>query len=167
MRHFRIHGTAVGLQLLVILAICNRSFAANDVAGSLITFTQNGGWSWFQDPRVIVDNHQLIIGSVAGTTANGATAGDIRVTSYSLATQTPSTFTLHSALQQDDHDVPAFVVLPDGRYLAVFQRHGTDNLVRGALAPIPAARRVGVRSKQAVPTRPAMAMVTHTPIRFI
>ncbi len=116
---------------------CDRACAVNDVSGTLITFNQNGGWSWFQDPRLLVDNGQLIIGSVAGTTANGATAGDILVTSYNLGTQASSTFTLHSALQQDDHDVPALLVLPDDRYLAIFQRHGNDNLVRWRISTNP------------------------------
>src|SRR5215471_9507906 len=116
---------------LIVLALGTRaSFAVNDVDGTLFTLSQNGGWSWFQDPRVIVDNGQLIVGSVAGTTAGGATAGDIQVTTYNLASQIGSNFVLHSALQQDDHDVPTIVTLPDGRYIAIYQRHGNDNLVR-------------------------------------
>src|SRR5262249_13949148 len=77
--------------------------AVNDASGTLITFNTNGGWSWFQDPRLVVDGNQLIIGSVAGITANGATGGDIRETTYNLTTQASGTITLHAALQQDDH----------------------------------------------------------------
>lgn len=113
-----------------LLIVPRPSLAVDDVDGTLITFNTNGGWSWFQDPRIIVNNNQIVIGSVAGTTASGAVAGDIRVTTYNIGAQSASTFTLHGALQQDDHDVPAFVVLPDGRYIAIYQRHGSDNLVR-------------------------------------
>jgi hypothetical protein len=115
--------------LLAVSSIAGQTaWAANDVSGNLITFNTNGGWSWFQDPRLIVDNGQLIIGSVAGTTANGATAGDVRETTYNLTSDASVTATLHAALQQDDHDVPAFVVLPDDRYMAIYQQHGNDNL---------------------------------------
>src|ERR1041384_6174202 len=80
--------------------------AANDVAGTLITITPNGGWSWFSDPRVLVNNNQLIVGSVAGVTGNGATAGDIRVGTLNLTTNTATNFTLSAALERDDHDLP-------------------------------------------------------------
>jgi hypothetical protein len=124
--------------LLFLLAlVAGNSFAINDIAGTLVTFNQNGGWSWFQDPRVIVDNNQLIIGSVAGVTANGANGGDIRVSSYNFTTQSVNTVSLHSALEQDDHDVPALVALPDDRYMAIYQRHGTDNLVRWRISTNP------------------------------
>src|SRR5215467_4960200 len=121
----------------VALALQQAAYAVNDVSGTLITFNQNGGWSWFQDPRLVVDGTRLIIGSVAGTTANGATGGDIRETTYNLTTKTSSTFTLHAALQQDDHDVPAFVVLPDDRYMAIYQQHGNDNLARWRISTNP------------------------------
>ncbi|MHC5005547.1 MAG: BNR-4 repeat-containing protein, partial [Planctomycetota bacterium] len=37
---------------------------------------------------------------------------------------------LHDRLELDDHDSPAVLVRPDGRYLAAYARHGTDHLVR-------------------------------------
>jgi len=134
------HAHKLHLQLTVITLVglvARSAMAITEVNGSLITFNPNGGWSWFQDPRVIVDNNQLIIGSVAGTSAAGVSAGDIRVTSYNLTSQLANTFTLHSALQQDDHDVPALVTLPDGRYMAIYQQHGNDNLARWRISTNP------------------------------
>src|SRR5215471_19030996 len=125
------------LTTVSFLSAVDAARGVNDVVGNLITFNTNGGWSWFQDPRMIVNNNQIIIGSVAGTTANGATAGDIRETTYNISTQSSSTFTLHGALEQDDHDVPAFVALPDGRYMAIYQRHGTDDFVRWRISSNP------------------------------
>jgi hypothetical protein len=126
---------------LIISAAClslvSTAFAVDDVAGTLITITPNGGWSWFSDPRVLVNNNQLIVGSVAGVTGNGATAGDIRVGTLNLATNTATNFTLSAALERDDHDLPAFSILPDGRYMAVYERHGTDNLVRWRVSTNP------------------------------
>ena len=50
------------------------SFPTNYVAGTLIQFNENGAWSWFMDPRVIVDDGKLIAGSVRaiGTFQSGA-----------------------------------------------------------------------------------------------
>ena len=113
--------------LLLTLALTTPALAADPFATAPATFNNNGGWSWFSDPRAIIDNNQFIIGSVAGTTANGATAGDVNVTSVNLSTGLPTETLLHAALEQDDHDVPAFSVLPDGRILAVYQKHGANN----------------------------------------
>ena len=38
--------------------------AANFVAGHLLELNDNGAWSWFMDPRVIVDKGRLMVGSV-------------------------------------------------------------------------------------------------------
>ncbi|HYO25197.1 MAG TPA: BNR-4 repeat-containing protein, partial [Lacipirellulaceae bacterium] len=37
---------------------------------------------------------------------------------------------LHPQLEQDDHNNPAFWVRPDGRYLAVYTKHGQDRIIR-------------------------------------
>jgi len=36
---------------------------------------------------------------------------------------------LHRHLQQDDHDNPAFLALPDGRYLAMYTQHGVERRI--------------------------------------
>jgi autotransporter-associated beta strand protein len=111
--------------------------AADDVAGHFVDLKPNGGWSWFQDPRVIADNNQLIFGSVAGTTNAFANAGDVQVTSYNLSNATTAVSTLAPAFQSDDHDVPALLTLPDGRYMAIYEKHGSDNLARWRISTNP------------------------------
>ena len=74
-------------------------------------------------------NGQLVIGSIAGVTANGSSAGDVDVTTYDFATQGINTSVLHPQLNQDDHADPAFAPLPDGRVLVTYQTHGNDNNV--------------------------------------
>jgi hypothetical protein len=91
---------------------------------SLLTFKKNGGWCWFQDERALVIDGRLIFGSVAGTTRDGAEAGDVEVSSYDLSTGEMHTFKLHPRLQSDDHNTAAFLALPDGRILAAYQSHG-------------------------------------------
>jgi hypothetical protein len=111
-----------------------RCAAVNDVAGDLIVFNDNGAWSWFEDERAIVDTaaRQIVVGSVANGNGTGGLArhGDVEVASLDLASGTVSRFTLSDALEADDHNSAALWQRPDGRYLAVYARHGSDHLTR-------------------------------------
>jgi len=107
--------------------------AAPGVAGDLIVFNDNGAWCWYQDERVIVDKSAgaLLVASVAaGEGVDGRDrAGDVDVASYDLSTGRGSRFVLHHhLLTQDDHNTPALLVRPDGRYLAVYSRHNSEKL---------------------------------------
>src|SRR5438874_4831180 len=107
------------------------SFPANYIAGTLIQLNDNGAWSWFMDPRVIVNDGKLIIGSVRAIGSNQANvsdprSGNVEVSVYDIASGTAQTVVLHPHLEQDDHDAPAFYVRPDGRYLAVYSMHARE-----------------------------------------
>jgi hypothetical protein len=116
------------LTLASVAAMCALPSARADFSGTPMTFTTDGGWCWFQDPRAIITNNgHLVIGTTAGvTTAGVATGGDEDVTDYNIATGALSTFTLKAAYNRDDHASPAFTVLPDGRVLVAYAGHGVD-----------------------------------------
>src|ERR1700756_165279 len=66
------------------------SFPVNYVSGTLIQLNDNGAWSWFMDPRVIVDDDKLIAGSVRaiGTFQSGASDprwGNVEIAVYDIA----------------------------------------------------------------------------------
>src|SRR5436309_11458822 len=89
----------------------NDSFPTNYVAGTLIQLNDNGAWSWFMDPRVIVDDGKLIAGSVRaiGTFQSGASDprwGNVEIAVYDIAAKKTATIVLHPHLEQDDHDAP-------------------------------------------------------------
>ncbi len=76
------------------------------------------------DPRVIVDEGKLIVGSVRAVGSLQANisdprSGNIEISVYDLRTGQTDTTVLHHRLEQDDHNVPAFLVRPGGRYLAM------------------------------------------------
>lgn len=102
--------------------------AENDVAGDLITFNTNGAWSWFQDPRVIVDTNanKILVSSVADAKGTGGATrnGDVDVVQYDLATQTVSTPFVLGTPGADDHNVASFYQRSDGRYVAAWSAHG-------------------------------------------
>jgi hypothetical protein len=70
----------LGLAALLLIAYAGALlgtgdlFPANYIAGTLIQLNDNGAWSWFMDPRVVVYNGKLIVGSVRaiGTFQSGA-----------------------------------------------------------------------------------------------
>ncbi|MCC7475815.1 MAG: BNR-4 repeat-containing protein [Pirellulales bacterium] len=128
-------------QVLVVLAALAFAscpcLAVNDVAGNLIVLNDNGAWSWFEDERAIVDlsagsSGKLLVSSVANSKGTGGAArhGDVEVVSLDLATQAIHRFTLSDAFQADDHDSAALWRRTDGRYVAVYAKHGNESVAR-------------------------------------
>ncbi len=87
----------------------------------------DGAWCWFQDERVLVHRGYLIAGSVANGRFGPDRKGDIDLVLYHLESGTTRRIELHDRLQADDHNAPSVLVLPDGRLLAVYARHGPEN----------------------------------------
>jgi hypothetical protein len=108
--------------------------AADQVAGNLILFNDNGAWCWYQDPRTMIDrtNGLMMMGSVPAREGidGEKRAGNIELTSFNLATGERKVFVLHEKLEVDDHDAPALWTRPDGRYLAMYAKHNTDKFSR-------------------------------------
>jgi hypothetical protein len=119
--------------LLASLVPGTADLPTNYVAGKLIQLNDNGAWSWFMDERAIVDDGKLIVGSVraVGDYRNDRAPdwGNVEVSVCDLASGATQRTVLHRHLQQDDHDNPAFLALPDGRYLAVYTQHGVERRV--------------------------------------
>ena len=123
--------TVAAFAVAVILAPGAETSSAQQVPGNSITLNANGGWCWFQDERAVVDEGRIVFGSVASP------SGDVTVTTYDVASGKSVVVTLHAGLGSDDHNTPALLILPDGRYLAVYSRHGADRLMRWRLSTKP------------------------------
>ncbi|MEX0928466.1 MAG: BNR-4 repeat-containing protein [Balneolales bacterium] len=95
-----------------------------------IVFNTDGGWCWFQDKRAIIDNGTLLFGGVSSS-------GNITVTTYDFTSGETEVVVLHEKLQADDHNVPALMVRPDGRYLTAYTRHSSDNYMRYRISEEP------------------------------
>ncbi|WP_282123717.1 glycoside hydrolase family 88 protein [Algibacter mikhailovii] len=99
------------------------AFYPLDKTTSNITFMEDGGWCWYQDPRVIISNGKLVISGLSGQ------SGDVRLGVFDLKTEQPdSTIVLHKAFQIDDHNVPALYERPDKSILAVWAKHATEKI---------------------------------------
>src|SRR4029077_12336634 len=119
---------ALALLMLAAVTVRTEDYPANYVAATLVRLNDNGAWSWFMDPRVIVNDGKLIVGSVRAVGSNQANVtdprwGNVEISVYDLATAKVDNVVLHPHLEQDDHDGPAFLVRKDGRYLAVYSKH--------------------------------------------
>jgi len=98
-----------------------------------IIFNDDGGWNWLQDERAVVAGETLVIASVAMGSADPNRAGHIEVATYNFRTRQIGRFTLHEEttpearkLWRDDHSCPALALRPDGRIVALYNRHGKD-----------------------------------------
>ena len=144
----RLPGGRFGRGLLAGLALAAWAIdaaAQNVVSGSLFTLTSstsapNGAWCWFEDERVIIDTtdpaRPLLLASTisAGT---GSEAGDVDLLWRNLTTGSQGDFELANQFQQDDHNNAALYRRPDGRYLAMYSRHGSDNFTRWRISTNP------------------------------
>ncbi len=83
--------------------------------------TDDGAWTWFNDPRAIYHDGQILTGWVNRR-------GDIQFGTVELATHRTTVLTLHPAFQADDHDNPALLKNPDGTITALFARHGGSDV---------------------------------------
>lgn len=124
-------------------------FDSNYVAGELFQLSgssefPNGAWCWFQDPRAIVDTAApggplLLVASFSAkdraeygfrpwgdTDATEWAKGDNDLYWMRLKTGENGQVKLHTGLTQDDHNVGALTILPDGRYLTAYADHGYE-----------------------------------------
>ena len=105
------------VSIALFLGITQITLAQNFNIGEL---TNNGAWCWFSDPRAIFDNNSRSI--ITGWVKND---GTIEVASLNIENGEVTTHILYDQLEYDDHDNPAFAVLPDGKILAMYALHST------------------------------------------
>ena len=110
-------------------------------ASSPRVLNDNGAWCWFQDERALVDPvaNTLLVGSIAAPEGQGGAqrAGNVELAVHDLRTGDTQVVVLHENLEVDDHNAPALWIRPDGRYLAMYTKHKTDNFTRWRLSTHP------------------------------
>jgi len=115
---------------VLCLGLSTGAGAERIAAREPIVFNPDTGWCWFQDERAIIDNGQLLLAGVSSE-------GDVTVTAHHLASGETAVHVLHARLQADDHNAAALAVLPDGRYLASYSKHGSDRVTRWRISAEP------------------------------
>ena len=87
-------------------------------------FLKEGGWCWFQDPRAIIHNEHLFIGSVQGNGSGSALIGIFDLEAGNAL----GTVVAKEDFDHDDHNSPVFYPRPNGSVLAMYARHGREKL---------------------------------------
>src|SRR5687767_8285721 len=107
--------TAVGAIFIAMAATQSSALAA----GTITTLTTDGAWTWFNDPRGLVDDGKLYTGWIDS-------GGFLFAASHDLGTGVTNTAPLYNGafFQRDDHDNPAFLKNPNGSLTAFYAPHG-------------------------------------------
>ena len=109
----------------------SKSETSTETGEQYAVLNTNGGWCWYQDPRVIVDSNTGAVVFASCATKAGA-EGDKRAGNVEVTTVDPKTGASKTAVVGnfptgggwgDDHDVAALWQRPDGRYLVVYTAH--------------------------------------------
>ncbi|MDD5063489.1 MAG: glycoside hydrolase family 88 protein [Phycisphaerae bacterium] len=125
-------GAIVSITILVtILCLSQPAFPADRVAGNMMLINDNGGWCWYQDDKVVYDpvGRNVLVSTAAEEHGFGGVSGtrlnDMDATTFNIDTGT-RTRTLAHEFGGDDHNMGAFWIRPDGRYLHIYCQHYND-----------------------------------------
>lgn len=141
----------IGLLSLAVLTQAGCLMVGNSVSvplpgESYAEVTNDGAWCWFSEPRAIQMNGKTYTGWVKKD-------GSIEMGELDGSSNPAKTFMLHSKLQYDDHNNPAFLTMPDGRLAGFYNTHGNDDLFlritenAGDISAWTPFRRLGMRDK--------------------
>lgn len=84
----------------------------------------DAAWCWFNEPRLLADaDHSLLYASFISH------GGDVGVVALNTATDRFQRFILDTGFQVDDHNVPGLVILSDGRLMAFWSEHGSEDVI--------------------------------------
>ena len=91
---------------------------------SYLSFTHDGAWCWFSDPRAI-----YFKGKYRRTYAGWIDhAGNITVGYYDHDRKTIKTTIIHKELEVDDHNNPGLFIDKEGRLWAAYSKHSGDRI---------------------------------------
>ncbi len=108
---------------LLFSAGCSRSPQTSAITES-ISFTEDGAWCWFQDPRAV-----YIDGDQKRTYAGWMTSsGQLQIGSFDHESGETSQTTLKEDWDIDDHNTSSLLVLPDRRLAVFYARHNKEGL---------------------------------------
>ncbi len=96
--------------------------------GTVREINPSGAWSWFEGPRAIHTDCELLVGSVSSS-------GMIEVSSAVLGSASTRIDQIGGPVESDDHNSPGLLELPDGKIASSWARHHKDSTVHNAERP--------------------------------
>jgi hypothetical protein len=122
-------GRWIGVGLASLIPLVFPTARAQDPTPDVVVLNDDGGWCWFEDERAVFDGDRLLVGSIASGHRDPSRRGGVEVVALNPETGRLDRATLHERFGLDDHNSPALWIRPDGRLLAVYARHGSENRV--------------------------------------
>lgn len=115
-------GCAVFLVLFFALSCSHHALDSASVpAGeSYRSFTSDGAWCWFSDPRALYYNGKTYSGWVDSV-------GNIVLGAYEHGSGKIETHVVHERFEKDDHNNPSFLMDEEGKLLVFYTRHATGD----------------------------------------
>jgi len=91
-------------------------------------FNDNGGWTWYNDERVVIDAAagKLVVSSSESDASSQTSKPNIDVVIYDLATKQAVKKTLGQLSYSDDHNNGAVVVTAPGEYFVAYAHHNKE-----------------------------------------
>lgn len=115
---------------VILFTGCAGSPEGKDTEGAAVslneTLTDDGAWCWFSDPRAVYHHgqrEQIYFGTINRR-------GDVLIHSRDMNSGETESFVLHDSLEIDDHNVPAILILPDGKLLVFYNEHNGNVFMR-------------------------------------
>jgi hypothetical protein len=105
------------------------SYPRDLVAGNMIMLNDNGGWCWYQDEKIAYDPcvRNVLTSTAASSYGFGGVGttrtNDMDTTTFNLDTGKRTRIVAKEPFGGDDHNMGAFWIRPDGRYLHVYCSH--------------------------------------------
>lgn len=160
------HGRHLCNAIVVLTSIaCSASIAPAQSPREPIVLNDDGAWCWFQDERAIITDNKLLVGSVANGSLHEARKGSVDLTVYDLVSDCITRQELHSQLEPDDHAAPALWQTPDGRILAIYSKHGSENCFYSRVTESPTNFKHWSPEKQFVPS--GHSRITYSNLHFL
>src|SRR5690606_15874184 len=105
-------------------ATCPEGWTAGDVT----VFNENGGWTWYNDERVVVDAEagKIVVSSAASNANSQDTNKNIDAVIHDLATGTNDKMQLGTLGYSDDHNNGGIVVKGPGSYFVAWAHHNQE-----------------------------------------
>lgn len=107
--------------LSLAFALPSPGLAATAKTKAHTTFTPDGAWCWFSDPRAVYRKGTIYAGWMTSD-------GSVQIGAMDAASGSVRITTLAEKFEVDDHDNPALLFLPDGRLAAFYSLHAKGDM---------------------------------------
>jgi hypothetical protein len=97
-------------------------------SADVTVFNENGGWTWYNDERVVVDVEagKIVVSSAASSASSQTSNTSVDAVIHDLATGQNTKTSLGTLSYSDDHNNGGIVVKAPGEYFVAWAHHNVD-----------------------------------------